>query len=169
MACFSARVRVYKALLGLDFFDGRWDVFYRLGERGGGGGFVGWVRLKSPSLASQRLQWDRGVFAVGALPQEQFLAANKILLTKLLSVRATVAHDMVIKNMALAVRIFIFHLDRYNFAYFWDVTHGHDFGDVQVGAVSVVLNDRCVPASYVSRGFVGQGGGGAQAAEGHNY
>ena len=35
MTCFSARVRVYKALLGLDFFDGRWDVFYRLGERGG--------------------------------------------------------------------------------------------------------------------------------------
>ena len=34
MACFSAKGRVYKALLGLDFFDGRWDVFCRAGEVG---------------------------------------------------------------------------------------------------------------------------------------
>ena len=34
MACFSARVRIYKALLGLDFFDGRWAGFCRLGEGG---------------------------------------------------------------------------------------------------------------------------------------
>ena len=39
----------------------------------------------------------------GSLPQERFLAANKITLMKLLPVRATVAHHMVIKNMALTL------------------------------------------------------------------
>ena len=33
MVCFSARVRVYKALLGLDFFDGWWAGFCGWGRR----------------------------------------------------------------------------------------------------------------------------------------
>ena len=33
MACFSARVRFYKALLGLEIFDGRREFFVGEGER----------------------------------------------------------------------------------------------------------------------------------------
>ena len=71
-------MRVYKALLGLDFFDGRWEGFCGAGGGGGGEGFVGCVWLKAPSQASQLPQGDRGVSGVGSLPQERFLAANKI-------------------------------------------------------------------------------------------
>ena len=86
----------------------------------------------------------------------------------MLSVRATVTHHMVVKNVALTFGVFIFHFYRYDFAYIWNGAHGDYFGDVQVSAVGVVFNNRGVLAGYVSRGFLGQGGGGAQAAEGHN-
>ena len=46
---------------------------------------------------------QRGEEEAGSLPQERFLAANKITLMKLSPVRTTIAHHMVIKNMALAV------------------------------------------------------------------
>jgi hypothetical protein len=42
---------------------------------------------------------------------------------------------MVIKNVTLTFGVFIFHLGRYNFAYFRDRAHGQNFGDVQVSAV----------------------------------
>jgi len=86
----------------------------------------------------------------------------------LLPVRATVTHHVIVKNVTLTFGIFIFHFYRDYFTYFWNAAHGHYFGDVQVSAVGVVLNNRGVLAGYVSRGFLGQGGGGAQAAEGHN-
>ncbi len=46
---------------------------------------------------------QRGEEGAGSLPQERFLAANKITLMKLLPVRTTVAHHMVIKNMTLTL------------------------------------------------------------------
>ena len=75
---------------------------------------------------------------------------------------------MIIKNMTLTLGIFIFHFGRYNFAHLRNVTHGQDFGDVQVGAVGIVFNDGSILAGQFGRGFVGKGGGGAQAAEGQN-
>ena len=86
----------------------------------------------------------------------------------LLAVRATIAHYLIVENMTLALRIFIFHLHRYNFADFWNAAHGQDFGHIQGCAVGVVLNDRGVLAGQFSRGFVRQGSGGAQAAQGHH-
>ncbi len=76
---------------------------------------------------------------------------------------------MVIKDMTLTLGIFIFHLHRYNFANFRNRAHGQYFGDIQLGAVGLILNNRGVLAGQLGRGLVGQGGGGAQAAEGHNY
>ena len=100
--------------------------------------------------------------------KNDFLRQLRIQLQKLLAVRATIAHYLIVKNMTLALRIFIFHLHRYNFADFWNAAHGQNFGHIQVSAVGVVLNDRGVLAGQFSRGFVRQGGGGAQAAQGHH-
>ena len=76
MVCFSARVRFYKALLGLEIFDGRREFF------GGGGagkqGFAAWLWLKPLSQASQLPHLIGGGFETGSWPQERFLAAAKI-------------------------------------------------------------------------------------------
>ena len=98
--------------------------------------------------------------------KNDFLRQLRIQLQKLLAVRATIAHYLIVKNMTLALRIFIFHLHRYNFADFWNAAHGQDFGHIQVRAIGVVLDNRGVLAGQFSRGFVRQGSGGAQAAQG---
>ena len=77
MTCFSARVRVYKALLGLDFFDGRWDVFCEGRSGVVRQAFIGAVWQLALSGASP-LPHLGGVVA---LPQERFLAANTFKLT----------------------------------------------------------------------------------------
>ena len=48
MAWFSAKARVCKALPGQDFFDGRWDSFWRAE---GGGAVAGFGRCKKAEIA----------------------------------------------------------------------------------------------------------------------
>ena len=100
--------------------------------------------------------------------KNDFLRQLRIQLQKLLAVRATIAHHLIVEDVSLTLGVFIFHLYRNNFTDFRNTAHGQYFSHIQVSAIGVVLNDRCILAGQLSRGFVGQGGGGAQAAEGHN-
>lgn len=98
MMAFAATVRIYKALPGLDFFDAT------------GGGFVSGGEERAVaevSIAGKPVPvWGRGVSravlaartcSCGGQDQVGFE------LTKSGTVRAPIAHDLVIQNMSLAV------------------------------------------------------------------
>ena len=59
--------------------------------------------------------------------------------------------------MPLAMGVFIFHASRYNFTYIGYVTHGDNFGDVQIRGVSVLL-DWGLLTGHISGRLVGHGG-----------
>ena len=103
------------------------------------------------------------------LPQEALPAAGgfaRLDQIWILTVGTTVTHDAVFHDVSGALRVFIDHARRDNFANIRNFTHGDNFLNIRVRTVSVRFH-RSGVAGNVGWNLVSHGGC-TQAAEGQN-